>query len=97
MTGAPGNIEKVEALAKRAVARDLAREKLSRVLYETLEHLDPGCDESLEWEALPPRDRELYGYCISALLARRSLLQEATDDDMITGHAKTGEKSDCNP
>lgn len=71
----------------RRLTRDEAAEQLARLLYETQEHLDPSADGFVEWDALSERDREFYGYCVSALLARRTLLKAATDNHMIAGHA----------
>lgn len=46
------------------------------------------------WDELSPCDREFYGYCVTALLARRSLLEAAANDDVIPRHSEEGEQAD---
>lgn len=66
---------------------------LARVLYETMEHLDPSSCGGLPWDQLPDRDAEFYALCVEALIERSSLVSMAlTDDNMISRQAKPAEK-----
>lgn len=42
-------------------------ERLGRVLYERMEHMDPS-HESREWEQLTDRERELYATCAESVV-----------------------------
>ncbi len=41
---------------------------LARTLYDTMEHLDPGPSDRIDWEALSVREKEFYRTCIRSLL-----------------------------
>jgi hypothetical protein len=60
--------------------------ELARLLYETMEHLDPGSGGGSSWGELPDRDVEFYALSVEALIEARSVVQRAlADDDMIFG------------
>jgi hypothetical protein len=63
------------------MTRDEAISGLARVLYETLEHLDPTPIEATEWDQLDEDARELHRLCIKAILAHESLVKAATIGD----------------
>lgn len=65
---------------------DAAIGALARVLYETMERLDPIDDEPATWEALSERDRTYYRLCVRELGTRPDLLRRLADDDVVEGH-----------
>ena len=67
---------------------------LGRVLYEKMEHLDPGAGKFVEWDELTIRQREFYSLCAEAILRERELVERAlhcASDNVILGRAKEGE------
>lgn len=44
-------------------------EKLARLLFETMEKLDPTDNGDLGWEGLEDDDRDFYRFCIRSILA----------------------------
>jgi hypothetical protein len=93
--------DKAGAPAIRPLSGDVLSEPtleiVARTLYETMERLDAGTNEYVEWHNLPDRDREFYALTIRRLLLRkREILELLSDHDMIAGHVKEGEKPDCN-
>jgi hypothetical protein len=56
----------------------------ARILYEKMEHLDPGSCGGSTCEELPERDIEFYALSVKAMTRARSVAQQAlADDDMI--------------
>lgn len=63
---------------------------LAARLYCEMERLDPGPDD-VEWEELPPRDREFYLLSILSILKQKqTLLELLADDDLVPGHSHEG-------
>jgi hypothetical protein len=62
--------------------------QLAQVLFEEMEHLDPGsCGAGIDvevcWDALPPREKEYYALSVESILRRRALvLSVLSHDDM---------------
>lgn len=60
--------------------------ELARVLYEKMEHLDPGSGGGLYWDELTERDVDFYALCVEALIRQSDLVRRAlADDDVISG------------
>jgi hypothetical protein len=60
--------------------------ELAKLLYEKMEHLDPGSGGGSSWDELPARDVEFYALLIEHLIEDRSVLQRAlADDDVVLG------------
>ena len=57
---------------------------LARILFEKMEHLDPGSAGGFLWEELSPREIEYHALCVEAILERASLVRLAlADDDVV--------------
>ena len=54
--------------------------ELARVLYEKMEHLDPGSGGGTSWDELPDRDVEFYALCVEAIIESGSLTRRALAD-----------------
>jgi hypothetical protein len=66
--------------------------ELARVLYEKMEHLDPGSGGGFDWDELPARDVEYYALCVESILERESLVRASlTDDHMINRESELTE------
>jgi hypothetical protein len=64
--------------------------ELARILYESMEHLDP--QEGQAWDALGDSDREYFCLCIRALLCHRDRLCEAlSNNDFVNRRAQVSE------
>jgi len=67
--------------------------ELARILYEKMEHLDPGCCGGADWEDLPEFDIGLYAIAVREILSRPDLIILALrDHDMERWRAELGEK-----
>jgi hypothetical protein len=58
----------VQALNPTEVLPPDRIERLARVLFEKMEHLDPSEQGDVGWEALSPFEREFYQVCVAAIL-----------------------------
>jgi hypothetical protein len=69
-------------------------ERVAVCLYETMEHLDPGEADYVEWQDLPDRDREFYALTVRRLLALRKvdLLELLSDDHDVGRRIPASEK-----
>jgi hypothetical protein len=54
---------------------------LARVLYETMEHLDP--QEGRHWDDFQEDEREYFCLCVRALIRRYDLMAAALGDDNL--------------
>lgn len=54
-----------------------AERELAKLLYEAMEHLDPGTDSFIEWDGISERYKGFYLLLIRNLLANPTLLQRA--------------------
>jgi len=67
--------------------------RLARILYEEMEHLDPGCEPYVEWEDLRWRDKELYTSCVERLLQETDLVHKhLANNDVVSRHPQTCKK-----
>ncbi len=67
--------------------------ELARILYEKMEHLDPGSCGGSEWAVLPAKDVELYALCVEELIENASLVIRALADyDVVLRHPKLPKK-----
>lgn len=55
--------------------------ELARILYETMEHLDP--QEGREWESFRVDEKEFFALCIKSLLCYRGLVCSALGDNNL--------------
>ncbi len=61
-----------------ALCSDPALEGLAKRLFEKMNHLDPGEDES--WEEVSECDRHFYRACIEAILMEPELVRTALSE-----------------
>jgi hypothetical protein len=62
--------------------------ELARILYEKMEHLDPGSGGGSPWEELPERDMHFYAICVEAIIDQSTLVRRAlANNDMVDRHA----------
>lgn len=58
--------------------------ELARVLYEEMEHLEPGCCGGRGWNDLEPYQVDFYSMCVKEMLAEKSLIHRAMlENDMV--------------
>jgi hypothetical protein len=51
-------------------------ERLGKLLYEEMEHLDPGAGDYIDWDSLTDRQRDFYLLLVGSLLSERELVLE---------------------
>ena len=62
--------------------------RLGRVLYEAMEHLDPGFDDYVKWDDSSEREREFCVLCVKAILQQRALVDAAlASDNHVSRHS----------
>jgi hypothetical protein len=59
-------------------AREAARWRLAKRLYDEMERLDPSPDTP-EWETMPDFERRFYYHCITAILTERATVLMACE------------------
>jgi hypothetical protein len=65
---------------------------LAQILFEKMEHLDPGFCGGSRWDELTPENQEFYALCVESIIERSSLVRIAlADNDMIFRHPHAAE------
>jgi hypothetical protein len=71
--------------------------ELARILYEKMEHLDPGSGGGSSWDDLPDFDVEFYALSVEEIIKNASLVLRALSDyDVVVRHPKLPKKMDGN-
>ncbi len=83
--------ERVETVTKSEFAGTHSDpvKRLARILYEKMEHLDPGSCGGESWDELSPHARDYYALCVEAMVEQGPVLRAAlTDDNVILRETK---------